>query len=286
MKRRILSIIIALGLSLGLLPGTAWAEEESSPEFRATSADINMAYDGFVFAQGVPIVIKENGVITSIYDADGNLLSGETDVSGYAIYGGWFDSGNAHADSTSIVMESGSVQAIFGGSYGDVLNGNTDITLNGGTVGWVYGGGNSSTVTGTCRVTVNPGSKIWGQKASDPSAADRGTIFGGGYGGTIGNTEVIFYGGDAQWIYGNGDGGCICGSTLVKFMGQADDFIQVYGGGNGGTVGIATVEFHGKGVSANRQNIYVYGGGWGDHVDEVEMIIGKGCDTAVAGRKS
>ena len=31
MKRRILSIIIALGLSLGLLPGTAWAEEESSP---------------------------------------------------------------------------------------------------------------------------------------------------------------------------------------------------------------------------------------------------------------
>ena len=278
MKRRILSIIIALGLSLGLLPGTAWAEEESSPEFRATSADINMAYDGFVFAQGVPIVIKENGVITSIYDADGNLLSGETDVSGYAIYGGWFDSGNAHADSTSIVMESGSVQAIFGGSYGDVLNGNTDITLNGGTVGWVYGGGNSSTVTGTCRVTVNPGSKIWGQKASDPSAADRGTIFGGGYGGTIGNTEVIFYGGDAQWIYGNGDGGCICGSTLVKFMGQADDFIQVYGGGNGGTVGIATVEFHGKGVSANRQNIYVYGGGWGDHVDEVEMIIGKGCE--------
>ena len=266
MKRRILSIIIALGLSLGLLPGTAWAEEESSPEFRATSADINMAYDGFVFAQGVPIVIKENGVITSIYDADGNLLSG------------WFDSGNAHADSTSIVMESGSVQAIFGGSYGDVLNGNTDITLNGGTVGWVYGGGNSSTVTGTCRVTVNPGSKIWGQKASDPSAADRGTIFGGGYGGTIGNTEVIFYGGDAQWIYGNGDGGCICGSTLVKFMGQADDFIQVYGGGNGGTVGIATVEFHGKGVSANRQNIYVYGGGWGDHVDEVEMIIGKGCE--------
>ena len=278
MKRRILSIIIALGLSLGLLPGTAWAEEEFSPEFRATSADINMAYDGFVFAQGVPIVIKENGVITSIYDADGNLLSGETDVSGYAIYGGWFDSGNAHADSTSIVMESGSVQAIFGGSYGDVLNGNTDITLNGGTVGWVYGGGNSSTVTGTCRVTVNPGSKIWGQKASDPSAADRGTIFGGGYGGTIGNTEVIFYGGDAQWIYGNGDGGCICGSTLVKFMGQADDFIQVYGGGNGGTVGIATVEFHGKGVSANRQNIYVYGGGWGDHVDEVEMIIGKGCE--------
>ena len=278
MKRRILSIIIALGLSLGLLPGTAWAEEESSPEFRATSADINMAYDGFVFAQGVPIVIKENGVITSIYDADGNLLSGETDVSGYAIYGGWFDSGNAHADSTSIVMESGSVQAIFGGSYGDVLNGNTDITLNGGTVGWVYGGGNSSTVTGTCRVTVNPGSKIWGQKASDPSAADRGTIFGGGYGGTIGNTEVIFYGGDAQWIYGNGDGGCSCGSTLVKFMGQADDFIQVYGGGNGGTVGIATVEFHGKGVSANRQNIYVYGGGWGDHVDEVEMIIGKGCE--------
>ena len=278
MKRRILSIIIALGLSLGLLPRTAWAEEESSPEFRATSADINMAYDGFVFAQGVPIVIKENGVITSIYDADGNLLSGETDVSGYAIYGGWFDSGNAHADSTSIVMESGSVQAIFGGSYGDVLNGNTDITLNGGTVGWVYGGGNSSTVTGTCRVTVNPGSKIWGQKASDPSAADRGTIFGGGYGGTIGNTEVIFYGGDAQWIYGNGDGGCICGSTLVKFMGQADDFIQVYGGGNGGTVGIATVEFHGKGVSANRQNIYVYGGGWGDHVDEVEMIIGKGCE--------
>ncbi len=280
MKRRILSIITTLALCLGLLPGTVFAAE-AGDGLETRTASINMSYKGFVFAQGVPIVIKANGSITSIYDPEGNLLSGDTDVSSCAVYGGWFDSGNTHTGSTSIVMESGTVTSIFGGSYNDVLDGNTDITLNGGTAGWVYGGGNQSTVTGTARVTVNSGAKIWGQKISDDTA-DRGTVFGGGYLGSVTSTEVVFNGGDAQWIYGGGADGCTCTNTCVKFMGQADDFIQVYGGSNGGTVGTATVEFHGKGVSINRQNNYIYGSGWGDHVDEVKMIIGKECEPPAA----
>ena len=290
MKRRILSIITALALCMGLLPGTASAGEtgeEDSAQPRAASTDINMM-SGFVFAQGVPIVIKNNDGITSIYATDGNLLSGDTDVSSCAIYGGWYDPNNIHTSSTSIVMESGTVPVIYGGSYGDTLVGNTNVVLNGGTVGWVYGGGCQSTVTGDTHVTVNRGAKVWGQKRTDPSAAVRGTVFGGGQGGAVGSTEVIFYGGDAQWIYGGGDYvydqngsptvGCTCTNTTVKFMGQPDDFVNVFGGGNGGSADKTVIEFHGNGSSLTNTSIFVYGGGWEDAVGEARIIVGANSD--------
>lgn len=278
MKRRMLSLVTALVLCLGLLPGTALGAEtgeDPSVQPRATPADINMDHGGFVFAQGVPIVIKENNGITSIYDTGGTLLSGTTDVSSCAIYGGWYDLGTTHTGGTSIVMESGTVPAIFGGSYGDILDGNTNIVLNGGTAGWVYGGGNQSTVTGTAYVTVNSGARIWGAKRTDPNAEYLGTVFGGGFGGTVSNTEVTFHGGDAGWIYGGGEGGCACTNTHVKFMGQPDDFMAVSGGGNGGSVEKAVVDFHGNGSSLNNKGISVFGGGYGDFVGEVQIIIGE-----------
>ncbi len=236
MKQKFLSILIALALCLGLLPGTALAAEDG---LETRSASINMDYTNFVFAQGVPIVIKQNGNITSIYDTDNNLLSGETDVSSYAIYGGWFDGDNTHTANTSVTMESGTVKEIYGGSYSGTLEGDTNITIQGGTAVNVSGGGVSSTVTGTA--------------------------------------HVDFYGGNVTNLTGGGyqDN---CAKTHVRFMGQADGFIFVCGGGNSGTVGTATVEFHGQGTSANNQSIYVYGSGWGDHVDEVKMIIGKECE--------
>ena len=149
MKQKFLSILIALALCLGLLPGTALAAEDG---LETRSASINMDYTNFVFAQGVPIVIKQNGNITSIYDTDNNLLSGETDVSSYAIYGGWFDGDNTHTANTSVTMESGTVKEIYGGSYSGTLEGDTNITIQGGTAVNVSGGGVSSTVTGTAHV--------------------------------------------------------------------------------------------------------------------------------------
>lgn len=280
MRKSVFSLLAILALCLNLLPGTAWAAEDpdgSVPDLRAAPGDINMAYQYFVFAQGVPIVIRQNGSITSIYDTEGNLLSGDTDVSSHAVYGGWYDSGNSHTGGASIVMESGTVKEIYGGSFGDVLDGNTNIVLDGGTVGWVFGGGNQSEVTGTAHVTVNSGAKVWGQKISDPSA-DLGAVYGGGYAGTVSSTEVVFNGGDAGWIYGGGNGGCTCTSTHVKFMGQADGYIEVYGGGYGGSVGTAVVEFHAAGPAPDGRAAFVSGSGWNDQVDTVEIIIGESCD--------
>ena len=285
MKRRIFSVITALALCLGLLPVGAWAAEAGekvSP--RATGTEINMDYIesyNLIFAQGVPIVIKQNGSITSIYDTEGNPLSGETDVSSCAIYGGWYDS-LTHEASTSIVLESGTVNVLFGGSLYGTLSGNTNIDLNGGTVGWVYGGGNQSTVTGTTHVTVNSGAKILGAKRTNPDAEYKGTVFGGGYLGTVSNTEVVFNGGDAGWIYGGGEGGCTCTNTRVRYMGQPDDFMTVSAGGNGGSIRKAVLEFHGYGVSPNNMGIQFYGGGWEDTVEEVQIIVGAKGDPGAA----
>lgn len=136
MKRRILSIITALTLCLSLLPGTV----------RAADNTIDMQYNGFVFAQGVSIVIKENGAITSVYAEDGKtLLSGDTDVSTCAIYGGWLTYGEIAANA-SIVMESGTVTDIFGGNFCGTLGGNTNVEIRGGTAHYVYGGGNQDIV--------------------------------------------------------------------------------------------------------------------------------------------
>lgn len=120
---------------------------------------INLDYTSFVFAQGVPIVIKQNGAITSVYDESGNLLSGNTDVSNCAIYGGWYhQSGQAHTSSTSITMESGTVSDLMGGGFDGTLNGNTNVVLKNGTVsGAIYSGGNGEDLNGDTNVTIEGG---------------------------------------------------------------------------------------------------------------------------------
>ena len=196
MKHRILSLLVAVILCLGVCPvqalmaaegdvppvadsGLAQEEAQGAPRkaaARASASDISIG-DGWVFAQGVPIVIRQNDRITSIYDTEGNLLSGETDVSSYQIYGGWID-GQEHTANTSIVMESGSAGYIFGGSSGGSLVGSTNVVLNGGTAVGVYGGGYGDTVE---KATVELGAD-WNPL---------GFVFAGSYDGTTKSAEVI-----------------------------------------------------------------------------------------------
>lgn len=95
-----------MSLCLGLLPVTALAADS-----------ITIAGD-IVAANGIPIVIRGNNGITSIYHRDTNeLLSGETDVSDKLIYGGWNDNA-IHDGDTYVTLESGTViQKIFGGGF-------------------------------------------------------------------------------------------------------------------------------------------------------------------------
>ena len=72
-------------------PETAEKEISKFKAMRASAESSSISVDNSNFvvsAQGIPIIIKENSGITSIYDEMGNLLSGETDVRNYAIYGG------------------------------------------------------------------------------------------------------------------------------------------------------------------------------------------------------
>ncbi|MCI8442800.1 MAG: hypothetical protein HFG27_09750 [Provencibacterium sp.] len=239
-------------------PALEIAVELGGAELLAEPESIDMQYSGFVFANGIPIVIKKNGSITSIYDTDGQLLSGNTDVCNQNIYGGWFDGTNTHKGNTSVVMESGTVARIYGGSYNGELNGNTNVTISGGTVsGWVFGGGFESTVTGTAKVTINGSAKI------DEA------VFGGGYSCTIENAEVICNGGAASWVYGGGENSTVT-NTKVTVNNGATINGNVYGGGYNCTVENAEVICNGGAAS------WVYGGGNDGNVTNTKVTINSG----------
>lgn len=283
MNRKILSLLTALLLCVSLFPIQALAAEETptvgdshvtdtgtslgssrARMRRAAAGDaaIDMSYGGFVFAQGVPIVIREDGDKTRIYDTEGHLLSGDADdVSSRAIYGGWYDGNNEHSANTSITMESGTVGVIYGGSYGGSLAGNTNIELNGGTANRVFGGGCYSTVTGSASVTVNAGAHV------------EVSVFGGGYNGSVGSTDVVLNGGtigngsSEGWIYGGGEG-CSIENTHLRL--KSGICVSSYGGGSfGGTVEKAVVE-----LGADWNPIYwVFAGGDEDTTNSAEVII-------------
>ena len=271
--KRIAGIMLAVLLALVLVvPGTtAFAEDDGTENLSADIGETISIAGECVFANGIPIVIKENKGITSIYSQDETLLSGTVDVRNKWIFGGW--NGGKHSANTSVTMESGVVtKNIYGGSLSGTIEGDTFVEIKGGTVGWVYGGGEDSTVNGTAKVTVYAGAKIWGNEASNTTADVyyRGTVFGGGLNGTVEKTEVTLLGGDFGWAYGGGEN-CTVDSTNIKLLGNPDLWCSVYGGGNGGRIRTAnlTVRKIHPGYA-----VYMYGGGWNDSVTQANITIG------------
>ena len=269
--KRIAGIMLAVLLALMLVvPGTtAFAEDDGTENLSADMGETILISGDCVFANGIPIVIKENNGITSIYSQDGTLLSGAENVRDKWIFGGWH--GRTHSANTSVTMESGVVtKNIYGGSLSGTIEGDTSVEIKGGTAGWVYGGGENSTVNGTAKVTVYTGAKIGGNKASDTTADFRGTVFGGGLNGTVEKTEVTLLGGDFGWAYGGGEN-CTVDSTNIKLLGNPDLWCSVYGGGNGGSIRTAnlTVRKIHPGYA-----VYMYGGGWNDSVTQANITIG------------
>ena len=272
-KQRIAGIMLAVLLALVLVvPGTtAFAEDDGTENLSADIGETISIAGQCVFANGIPIVIKENKGITSIYSQNGTLLSGTVDVRNKWIFGGW--NGGKHSANTSVTMESGVVtRNIYGGSLSGTIEGDTFVEIKGGTVGWVYGGGEDSTVNGTAKVTVYAGARILGGEASNTiaDAFNRGTVFGGGLNGTVEKTEVTLLGGDFGWAYGGGEN-CTVDSTNIKLLGNPDLWCNVYGGGNGGRIGTAnlTVRKINPGYA-----VYMYGGGWNDSVTQANITIG------------
>lgn len=281
-------------------PALEIAVELGGAELLAEPESIDMQYSGFVFANGIPIVIRANNGITSIYDENGNLLSGETDISGMSIFGGWYE--GSHIGDTSVTIESGEVIEVYGGGYGSSLSGSTHIEIKGGTVkgaafgggqqdiltgdiqlsvtggcaGWVYGGGVNAEVAGKATVTVGNGAQIWGQKITD-AAADKGTVFGGGIGGSVQSTRVILRAADYGWAYGGGQGCNIAGGTHVQLEESPEAFAMICAGGNGGNISQTRLEVNGS-IGETSQLPSLYGGGWGDTVGRAQIILRGDCN--------
>lgn len=272
--KRIAGIMLAVLLALVfVVPGTTvFAEDDGTENLSADTGETLLIKGNCVFANGIPIVIKENNGITSIYSQDGTLLSGAEDVSNKWIFGGW--NGGTHSANTSVTMESGVVtKNIYGGSLSGTIEGDTSVEIKGGTAGWVYGGGEGSTVNGTAKVTVYAGARIWGGEASNTTAdaSNRGTVFGGGFDGTVEKTEVTLLGGDFGWAYGGGQN-CTVDSTDIKLLGNPDLWCSVYGGGNGGSIRTANLTV--RKVNNPGWAVYMYGGGWNDSVTQANITIG------------
>ena len=264
-------LVVLMALVFVVPKTTVFAEDDGAENLSADTGGTIEITTNCVFANGIPIVIKENNGITSIYSQDGTLLSGDTDVSNKWIFGGWND--GTHSANTSVTMESGVVtRNIYGGSASGTIEGDTLVEIKGGKVGWVYGGGENSSVNGTAKVTIHAGAKIWGGEASNTTADafNRGTVFGGGYSGTVEKTEVTLLGGDFGWAYGGGRD-CTVNSTNIRLLENPDSWCNVYGGGNGGSIGTANLTVRKINPS---YAVFLYGGGWCDSVTQANITIG------------
>lgn len=334
MNRKIVSLLTALLLCLNFFPVQALATEEmptvgashiedtetpltigTSQEVdsgapqgaprkaaaRVSASDVNTQYANFLFANGIPIVIREVDGTTNIYSEDGTLLC--EDVSGWAIYGGWFDGNEVHTADTSIVMESGTVDQIFGGSFSGTLNGDTTIIVKSGTItNALCGGGNSSTLNGNTTIIVESGTITNMLCGGGNSSALNGNtnvtvnnttvdyLYGGGFGVTVnGSTTVVINDGTTvtQNAFGGSNNAFVKSSKMVLNGGSAS---LILGGGYGEKSSVANscVELNGGSCDA------VYGGGMdGGEVTEstavtvnggeVESVYGGGCNGAVSG---
>lgn len=200
------------------------------------------------FANGTPILIKENGGITSAYDATGNtLLSDIYDLKDYFIYGGW-ENGDETAN-TSITIESGTLnRTVFGGSLEGTITGSTSVDIKYGFLSYVYGGSEIGAVTGNTSVQIKDG-------------VFTGTVFGGGSQAAAavgGNTNVTIENGLFYFIYGGGYAGSVAGDASVSI--KDGMFIgTVFGGGNQAT---ATIGGNTKVIIENGAFNWVYGGGF------------------------
>ncbi len=161
--RRCLSVLLALALMLGLLPGTAWAAEDtqdSEPSVSTTLEGEGTADDPYLIVDAKDL--KEfrdltNGgqrdicaKLTSDIDLQGEAWTPFAPVSGYVAeaYSGTFD-GNGHTISGLSINSSASNQGLFG-----LINGATiknlqvegNVTSSGGYVGGVVGKVQSGTI--------------------------------------------------------------------------------------------------------------------------------------------
>lgn len=193
----------------------------------------------YLYANGHGLTIEEIDENTNkaVYYLNGQKKEIEFKADSSIIGGAKND--NCH--SSSIIMNSGKVSIIHGGSYGigDVAEAN--IVVNGGSVKCIYGGGHPETTkadyanhTGHVKIIVN-------------NVEGTSQIFGGGFSYAItGNAEIIVNKGDFSYITAGGSNGCTVNGTMEINGGT----IQCIQGVNRGIVGRAKITINNGKVTA------------------------------------
>lgn len=157
---------------------------------------------------------------------------------GYSVVGGAVDGNCA---SSSIVMNSGNVNIIQGGSDGDGSVSEANIIINGGTVKSVVGGGypnlsysGKANHTGSVNIIIK-------------NVANKPSIFGGGYSyASVGNVNIDIFGGEYEYVTVGGSNGSV-GYGCVNVNGG---FVDVLQGVNHGYIGSAVLCVDGGNVKS------------------------------------
>lgn len=224
--KKALSLLMALCMVLAMLPAI------SLPALAADQPSMDTTNFRF-FANGTPVVVRQNVDIVSAYtdDGDDTLLSGTEDLGNYVLYGGW-ESGD-QTGNTSLTIESGTfLKTVYGGSREGDITGDTNLTIEAGTFsGGAYGGSAlaGADVFGAANVTIKT------------AVFNNCTVFGGGLqANTVGSTNVVIEDGTFAWVYGGGSAGSVTGEAKLTI--ESGTFEQtIFGGSDTGTVGSTNV---------------------------------------------
>lgn len=174
MKKKLLLLVAAFAL---FVPSVLAAEPNYDESVKA------------FFANGTPVTIEDrtDGIAGALVKWNGGekLLTADNSV-----FGGSHDSATK-LDSTSITMNGGTLNNIFGGGLHKSYVGTSTVVINGGTIkGGVQGGGASSYAKTTCH-------RPWydGDRANAPTVVDNAivTINGGKFYNVYGGGEGISY---------------------------------------------------------------------------------------------
>lgn len=188
----------------------------------------------YLYANGHGLTIEavDENTNKAIYYLSGQKkeLTFKTDG---VIIGGAKDD-NCH--SSSIVMNSGNVAIIHGGSFGNGDVAESNIVINGGTVECIYGGGHPelkaqdyANHTGHVKIIVN-------------DVVGTCQIFGGGYSyATTGSAEIIINKGDFSYVTAGGSNGYTA-NGYIEINGGTVECVQSV---NRGSVGNVVIKING-----------------------------------------
>lgn len=207
---KFLTCTLIIMMLFTMFPSVTYADDgagSSEPEIELRS---NGKY--YIFGNGTPILIREDGVYNEAGDKKYFDLPGENVA---AVFGG---SDSKTVASAKVIMESGKVDAIYGGGFTGSVSGHVEVIFLGGTCNSIYGGSNTDGTVGSVKIYARG-------KVGDK-------VVGGGYKcGVLGDIEIVLEDPEMNTLCGGNNAGTkeIGGNIDITINGNG--YIgKIYGG--------------------------------------------------------